>query len=116
MKNPLNISPGTVRPSRHIDPVEEITHPTEAKQHFLSYLQEEVLVLNFYRTHMLYFVVVIAISSVIVYGEGVSNDPDEINGSKLRYIDALFLSCSAMTTTGKHHPFVCIGLQRLIII
>lgn len=49
---------------------------------------------------MSYFLVVIAISSVIMYGEGLANDKDEIGGTKLRYIDALFLCTSAMTTTG----------------
>ena len=70
------------------------------KQHFLQYLHDGVFQINFYRLHMLYFIVVIAISSIIVYGEGLANDRHEINGSSLRYIDALFLCCSAMTTTG----------------
>jgi len=49
---------------------------------------------------MLYFIVVILISSVIVYGEGLANASTQDDGSKLQYIDALFLCCSAMTTTG----------------
>ena len=49
---------------------------------------------------MLYFILVIAISSVIVYGEGVKNGPKEYSGSHMSYMDALFLTCSAMTTTG----------------
>ena len=56
--------------------------------------------LNFYRVHMLYFVIVIAVSSVILYGEGRANDPGEIGGQPFRYIDALFMCASAMTTTG----------------
>lgn len=82
------------------DPIEEVRNPHEAKEHFLQYLKNEVLHLNFYRMHMLYFIVVTLIGSVIVYGEGLANDPKQINGSPLRYIDALFLCCSAMTTTG----------------
>jgi len=77
-----------------------ITDPERAKRRSWRYLREDVLKLNFYRSHMLYFIIVILISSVIVYGEGLANDPQENNGSKLRYIDALFLCCSAMTTTG----------------
>jgi hypothetical protein len=104
MKTTLKILPDTVRPHKEFnDPIDEITHPAEAKRHILEYIQEELLVLNFYRTHFLYFLLVITICSAIVYGEGVANDPDEISGSKLRYVDALFLCCSAMTTTGKLH-------------
>jgi hypothetical protein len=82
------------------DAIEELRHPREAKKHFLAYLRDDVFKLNFYRAHMLYFIVVIAISSVIVYGEGRANGPKEIGGSHLTYTDALFLTCSAMTTTG----------------
>ncbi|KAJ4401648.1 hypothetical protein N0V91_007820 [Didymella pomorum] len=83
------------------DPVEELQqNPREAKNHFLRYLKDEFLTLNFYRAHMLYFIIVIAISSVIVYGEGVKNGPKEYRDSHLSYMDALFLTCSAMTTTG----------------
>ncbi|KAF3038619.1 hypothetical protein E8E12_002486 [Didymella heteroderae] len=83
------------------DPVEELQqNPREAKNHFLRYMKDEFLTLNFYRAHMLYFIVVIAISSVIVYGEGVKNGPKEYRDSHLSYMDALFLTCSAMTTTG----------------
>jgi len=49
---------------------------------------------------MSYFVLVIMIASVICYGEGLANASHEVDGSKLRYIDALFLCTSAMTTTG----------------
>ncbi|KAF2424897.1 TrkH-domain-containing protein [Tothia fuscella] len=100
MKSPLTIFPGTMRPPAHIqDPVEVLKHPKEAKKHFITYVREEVLVLNFYRTHMLYFIIVILVSSVIVYGEGLANGSTEFDG-RLRYIDCLFLCCSAMTTTG----------------
>ncbi|KAJ4985601.1 cation transporter [Stagonosporopsis vannaccii] len=82
------------------DPVEELQrNPREAKNHFFAYLKDDVFRLNFYRAHMLYFIVVIAISSVIVYGEGVKNGPREYRDSHLSYMDALFLTCSAMTTT-----------------
>ncbi|KAH6639159.1 potassium transport protein-like protein 1 [Boeremia exigua] len=83
------------------DPVEELQrNPREAKNHFLAYMKDEIFRLNFYRAHMLYFIVVIAISSVIVYGEGVKTGPKEYRDSHLTYMDALFLTCSAMTTTG----------------
>ncbi|KAL1639555.1 hypothetical protein SLS58_007859 [Diplodia intermedia] len=76
------------------DAIADVCHPHEAKEHFLHYLKKEVFHLNFYRMHMLYFVVVIVITSLVVYGEGLAN------GSPLKYIDVLFLCCSAMTTTG----------------
>jgi Trk-type K+ transport system membrane component len=82
------------------DPWEEDQQPQDAKQHFLTCLRDDIFQLNFYRLHMLYFIVAIAIFSVIVYGKGLADDPNQINGAKLRYIDALFLCCSAMTTTG----------------
>jgi hypothetical protein len=83
------------------DPIEELRNPRQVKNDFLKYLKEEVFKLNFYRAHMLYFIIVIAISSVIVYGQGLANGPKEVGGAHLTYTDALFLSCSAMTTTGK---------------
>jgi hypothetical protein len=83
------------------DPIEELRNPRQAKNDFLKYLKEEVFKLNFYRSHMLYFIVVIAISSVIVYGQGLADGPEEVGGSHITYTDALFLCCSAMTTTGK---------------
>ncbi|RDI83099.1 hypothetical protein Vi05172_g7016 [Venturia inaequalis] len=76
------------------------SHPSKAKTWFKRYLRTDVFVWNFYRVHMVYFIVVIFMTSVIVYGEGVANDPTQINGSKLRYVDALFICTSAMTTTG----------------
>lgn len=58
---------------------------------------------------MTYFIIVILLSSGIIYGAGIVEDPSEINGSVLSYIDALFLSCSAMTTTGEP------GLRKAVI-
>ncbi|KAK7549418.1 potassium transport protein-like protein 1 [Phyllosticta paracitricarpa] len=75
-------------------------HGHGPKLHFWHYVKDEISHVNFYRLHMSYFVFVILISSLIVYGEGLANDPRQINGSRLRYIDALYLCCSAMTTTG----------------
>jgi hypothetical protein len=83
------------------DPIDELRSPQQAKNDFLQYLREEVFVLNFYRLHMLYFIVVIAIASVIVWGQGLSDGPKEVRDAHLTYMDALFLSCSAMTTTGR---------------
>lgn len=82
------------------DPVDELRSPQKAKEDFKEYLRKEIR-LNFYRAHMLYFIGVIAISSVIVYGQGLANGPKEVGGAHLTYMDALFLCCSAMTTTGK---------------
>ncbi|KAF2645951.1 potassium transport protein-like protein 1 [Massarina eburnea CBS 473.64] len=82
------------------DPLVELQHPHEAKEHFLQYLRKEVFKINFYRAHMLYFLICIAISSVIVYGEGLANGKGTQSGARLSYIDALFLCCSAITTTG----------------
>ncbi|KAL6706977.1 hypothetical protein ACN47E_004927 [Coniothyrium glycines] len=82
------------------DPIDELPSPRQAKDDFLKYLREDVFVLNFYRLHMLYFIVVIIISSVIVYGQGLASGPQEIGYAHITYMDALFLSCSAMTTTG----------------
>lgn len=70
--------------------------PQTRKQMLKRYLHDEIFQLNFYRAHMLYFLVTILVSSVIVYGSALADDSAE----ELRYIDALFLSCSAMTTTG----------------
>ncbi|KAF1837118.1 potassium transport protein 1 [Decorospora gaudefroyi] len=81
-------------------PIYELQHPRQAKDNFVKYLKEEVFRLNFYRAHMLYFIAVITLSSVIVYVQGVVNGPKEIGGAHLTYVNALFLCCSAMTTTG----------------
>lgn len=83
------------------DPIDELRHPRQAKNDFLTYLREEVWQLNFYRAHMLYFIVVIAITSLIVYGEGRANGPRNKGDAHLTYMDALFFCCSAMTTTGR---------------
>ena len=64
---------------------------------------EEVFRLNFYRLHMAYFLITILISSLIMYGSGIVDDPTENYGSHLEYIDALFLCTSAMTATGRPH-------------
>ncbi|KAI1516445.1 Potassium transport protein [Pyrenophora tritici-repentis] len=82
------------------DAIDELRNPRQAKDDFYQYLKEEVFKLNFYRAHMLYFVVVIGISSVIVYGQGLANGPEEVGGAHLTFTNALFLCCSAMTTTG----------------
>ncbi|KAL5426825.1 hypothetical protein PMIN04_001761 [Paraphaeosphaeria minitans] len=80
---------------------EDELSPHKTKQEFIKYIRDELFTLNFYRAHMLYFIAVIAISSVIVYGEGVKNGPkDGYYDSHVSYMDALFLTCSAMTTTG----------------
>ncbi|KAF1948879.1 potassium transport protein 1 [Byssothecium circinans] len=82
------------------DTLDPLQNPHEVKEHFLQYLRNEVIQLNFYRSHMLYFVVCIAISSVIVYGDGIAEGKGSQSHARLSYIDALFLCCSAMTTTG----------------
>jgi hypothetical protein len=82
------------------DPIEELQNPGKAKKDFMRYLRHEFITLNFYRAHMLYFICVIAISSVIVYGVGVTHGPKEYRNDHLTYMDALFLCTSAMTTTG----------------
>lgn len=83
------------------DPLNELQRPQKAKDDIVKYLKEELFKLNFYRAHMLYFVVVIALSSVIVYVQGLADGPEMPGGAHLQYVDALFLCCSAMTTTGK---------------
>jgi hypothetical protein len=83
------------------DAIEELSHPRKAKKDFVAYLRHELFTLNFYRTHMLYFIAVIAVSSVIVYGAGIASGPKEYGFAHLTYIDALFLCTSAMTTTGR---------------
>ncbi|KAF2764535.1 TrkH-domain-containing protein, partial [Teratosphaeria nubilosa] len=50
--------------------------------------------LNFYRTHLAYFIGTIIITSLVMWG---ANTRD---GYQLRYIDALFTVGSVMTTTG----------------
>lgn len=82
------------------DPIDELRNPRQARDDFLKYLREEVFKLNFYRAHMLYFIIVIGITSVIVYGQGVAVGPKGVGGPHLTYMNALFMCCSAMTTTG----------------
>ncbi|KAJ4364099.1 hypothetical protein N0V83_009554 [Neocucurbitaria cava] len=82
------------------DPIDELRNPRRARDDFLKYLREEVFKLNFYRAHMLYFIIVIGITSVIVYGQGVAVGPKEVGGPHLTYMNALYMCCSAMTTTG----------------
>ncbi|KAF2029479.1 potassium transport protein-like protein 1 [Setomelanomma holmii] len=82
------------------DPIDELRSPRKAKDDFLHYLRHEFSTLNFYRAHMLYFIVVIAISSVILYGVGIARGPKDYRDDHLTYVDALFLCTSAMTTTG----------------
>ena len=84
--------------------IEDVKEPKRAKAAFLQWLDDEVLQLNFYRAHMLYFIMMSLLASVIVYGEGIANNDHGVYGAsrtKLRYIDALFLCTSAMTTTGE---------------
>jgi len=83
--------------------LKDLKDPQKGKKAFWKWVHEDVLSINFYRVHMSYFVISILVTSVIVYGEGLANDKSEINGSKLRYVDALFLCCSAMTTTGPQY-------------
>ncbi|KAI0017628.1 cation transport protein-domain-containing protein [Xylariomycetidae sp. FL0641] len=55
--------------------------------------------LNFYRCHLTYFVFTIIICSVVLYGS--NRGPEDAPGNyRMRYVDALFLATSAMTTTG----------------
>ncbi|USP76206.1 hypothetical protein yc1106_03480 [Curvularia clavata] len=60
------------------DPLDELQNPRKAKDDFIKYMKEEVFRLNFYRAHMLYFIVVIALSSVVVYGQGLADGPREL--------------------------------------
>jgi len=48
---------------------------------------------NFYRLHLCYFIATILISSAILYGANTAD-------FHVRYIDALFLCCSAMCNAG----------------
>jgi len=82
------------------DTIDELRNPRKAKNDFVKYLHDELFTLNFYRAHMLYFVVIITISSVIMYGVGIAHGPREYGGAHLTYMNALFICTSAMTTTG----------------
>lgn len=57
--------------------------------------------MNFYRGHIIYFLLTIIVSSIIMYGSGINGSSDDTEASfKLRYIDAIFLCTSAMTNAG----------------
>lgn len=58
-----------------------------------SFVRHDLFKVNFYRLHLLYFVVVIIIGSLFVFL--LPN-----NGTNISYIDALMLSTSALTTSG----------------
>lgn len=59
------------------------------------------LEMNFYRGHIIYFLLTIMLSSIIMYGSGINGNSDDAQESfKLRYIDAVFLCTSAMTNAG----------------
>jgi len=88
------------------DAIDELCNSRQVKNDFLKYLRREVFTLNFYRAHMLYFIVVIAVSSVIMYGLGLAHGPKEYRDDHLTYMDALFLCTSAMTTTGMYVAFL----------
>lgn len=91
------------------DPLEELQSPRKARDDFIKYMKNEVFRLNFYRAHMLYFIIVIFVSSLVVYGQGRADGPKELGSAHMTYTDALFLCCSAMTTTGKPcHQISCI--------
>jgi hypothetical protein len=102
LRNPVADNFNTSAAATMPDPIEELQNPGKAKKDFMRYLRHEFITLNFYRAHMLYFIVVIAISSVIVYGVGVTHGPKEYRDDHLTYMNALFLCTSAMTTTGNY--------------
>lgn len=55
--------------------------------------------LNFYRCHLAYFTLTILITSAVIYGS-TGESKSSSGRHDIRYIDALFLAASAMTTTG----------------
>ena len=76
-------------------------NPAKHVESLLSTIHTRVFHLNYFRLHLSYFVFVILLSSVIVYGSGVNgNSNDEEASFYLTYVDALFLCTSAMTSTG----------------
>ncbi|MCJ1381680.1 hypothetical protein MMC17_004791 [Xylographa soralifera] len=76
-------------------------NPAKHFESLLATIHTRVFHLNYFRLHLLYFVSVILLSSVIVYGSGVNgNSNDEEASFYLTYVDALFLCTSAMTSTG----------------
>jgi hypothetical protein len=72
------------------DPIEELRNPRKAKDDLVKYLRREIFTLNFYRAHMLYFII----------GAGIAHGLKPYERDHLTYMDALFLCASAMTTTG----------------
>ena len=51
--------------------------------------------MNFYRVHLIYFLLTIILSSIIMYGSGIKDNSDDAQVQfKLRYIDAIFLCAS----------------------
>ncbi|GAB1725129.1 hypothetical protein NU195Hw_g6849t1 [Hortaea werneckii] len=54
---------------------------------------------NFYRCHLAYFVVTILITSFVFHASNTSREHGN-GGQKIRYVDSLFLTASAMTATG----------------
>src|SRR4051812_6457869 len=60
--------------------------------HSLHNLNSSLFYWNFYRIHLIYFVLVIILASVVLYGSNTS--------FHVSYTDAIFLCASAMTNTG----------------
>lgn len=85
----------------------------------LSYLKRHGwFQMNFYRIHVIYFLLTIIISSVIMYGSTVNDNSGDAEAlSRLRYIDAIFLCTSAMTNTGLNtvNPSDMTGFQQSIL-
>jgi len=79
---------------------DELPNPRQAKDSLVKYLIDEYTALNFYRTHMLYFIVVIGVSSVLVYVVDILQGPGKYDRDHLTFTNALFVCTSAMTTTG----------------
>ena len=76
-------------------------NPAKHFESLLATVHTRVFHLNYFRLHLSYFIFVILLSSVIVYGSGVNgNSNDEEASFYLTYVDSLFLCTSAMTSTG----------------
>ncbi|THX10507.1 TrkH-domain-containing protein [Aureobasidium pullulans] len=74
-------------------------HLASWKDRLPSYLRD--IRFNFYRLHLCYFIFTILLSSIILYGSTTNGNSDNAQKAfNLRYIDALFLSASAMTNSG----------------
>ena len=79
--------------------MEELSPPKARLPSFLKLFSR--IKLNFYRIHLFYFLFTVLISSVIVYGSTANgNSGDAEKEFHLRYVDALYLTTSAMTNTG----------------